>query len=169
MLTKKLLTVLIVVLLLSPLAAIAAEEGPPKFGGYQVTVQNPEILISTADKAVNIEIPILGKQREDKNWVICASYAYAGKDKWFLVAQEKYELETKLLNHTAKAILPLPEKETWFWIRAWGKNDKGEWMHINQASSFCRPDKKGQPGYEFLVNIKDRITLPVSSSYEIRK
>jgi len=95
----------------------------------------------------------------DGDYQIYLSYAWTDGEKWILVPQEDYLVQSILINRDnlnfkiVRFILP-GQGNGRFWLRVWGQDQKsGEWLLINQKSEYVRNDTQGNPGYEFLINL----------------
>lgn len=156
----------------------------PKLGNYRVDSNiDPKSdfgILEVLSDVVQFRVPLLAVQYEKENlkdpkWNIQASYSWTDGQTWYLVAKENYavQVQSTVGNEFRDCSVgfPLkPESNGWWWVRVWGQDRKTQkWLWINQGSRYCRKDIQGNPGYEFLVNLKTKEHIPVPEEYKIRK
>ena len=156
----------------------------PKSGNYRVDSNiDPKSdfrILEVLSDVVIFLVPLVETQYneeklKDPDWRILASYAWTDGQTWYLVVKKNYDTQTQLITgnkfRDCSVGFPLkPESNGWWWVRVWGQDRKTQkWLWINQGSRYCRKDIQGNPGYEFLVNLKTKEHIPVPEEYKIRK
>ena len=159
----------------APPAGEIVTEGSSAAPPFKVLGINPQ------ENAVKIFFPIMPSQYETEKKgekisnpeiQVYASYAHydAATKKWQLVGKEDFRVQTKAAKGGVAAYIKLPKKGNWFWIRTWAKDlNSGNWIWIDKSSDFCRLDTDKNPGYEFLVNIRDQKFELVPKDYKTRE
>lgn len=164
--------------------------GPPESGeiaeeSVTATGAPPFEVGVTESNRVEIQFPLRSDQfttskeeeslPQDPEVKVFASYAYPkkvseSKTKWVEVGQKSFTLETgEIQDNQVPAHMSLQAQRTWYWVRTWAKDvTSGNWVWIDESSPFCRYDDEGNPGYEFLVNLKTGEAEPVPSNYDTR-
>lgn len=128
-----------------------------------------EIQITVAGGKVTIAVPVLSDQIPlNTKWHLHESHATTdGNTPWPLDTAKDYSLyntERNLNILTAAVDLP---NTNFVWYRVWGSDNKN-WLYINPGSKYHRLDKKGKPGYEFVVDTRTGEVLTVSANYDVR-
>jgi hypothetical protein len=152
--------------------------GPPENGelaSSEAELQAPSFEVSFAgSKTVKFLFPIRADQTdlaESPDIQVYASYAYSKNGRWVLAEQDSFAMDTdQSTEGQAPAYIGFPDQGTgWFWVRTWAKDkESGNWIWVNEGSDYCRDDREGRPGYEFLVNFQTGEIMPVPESYETR-
>jgi len=128
-------------------------------------------VLSTSLKKTEFFVPVSSGQMS-KKWQISASWAWTDGEEWSLVPQDDYRITTEKVTGGAKATITFPKKGTgWYWIRIWGENkdQKDDWLWINQKDKHCRNDLEDNPGYESVVNPAMGKSQVVPTKYQTRK
>lgn len=129
------------------------------------------------DGNVLVDVPILPVQIQKEglattNWQLYASVAYPKGKQWMLIPQdniEKYTIETSKNDGMLNGEIVPADNHRYVWVRVWGKDKlSGKWLWIDQASKYMRLDKKGNPGYEVIVDLVTGEPSSVPDTYKTR-
>lgn len=150
------------------ITGIAVASDLPATGELVVNTDG-DIKVAVSGGKVTISIPVLSDQIPiNTKWHIHESHAVTdGNVPWPLDTAKDYSLYNTVRNgNILTATIDLPNAN-FVWYRIWG-SDNHRWLYINQGSLYNKLDKKGNPGYEFVVDTRNGTVHTVPGNYETR-